>query len=273
MTCASTYRHASIPVDHAFSESWEPLLTAEQECQLADALALGDSTARDRLVAANLRLVVATARRFAGAGLEFEDLVAEGNLGLITAAQRFDPRHGTRFATYARHWIQQAIRSALTDRSRAIRLPSHVVTLLRRWKRAESGLARQASRGPCFDEVADRLGLSPGRRVLVARALGARTVDDGPTVPSGSRLEDLAGPAAGPGDELERAEASAVLRIRMARRLGERERRLLELRFGLDGGEPLTLRQAGERLGLTREWARKLEARAVAKLRAGHAAA
>jgi RNA polymerase primary sigma factor len=244
-TRPATARHAGAP----------GLLTAEQEHRLAAAVAAGDLAARDELVRRNLGLVRVIARSYAGRGLEPDDLVGEGTLGLIRAAVGFDPAFGTRFSTYAAHWIRQAIRAALTDTAAAIRLPAHMVNLMRRWHRAEAELGPGAG----FDEVADGLGLTAAQRAMVADALRSRRLggEAGGEVAGGERP---CGPA-------ERADEAAGLRERMPERLDDRERAILSLRFGLGGGEPLTLKQVGERLGYSREYVRKLEVRAVAKLR------
>ena len=149
-------------------------LSTQQEHELAARIANGDREARNRLVQANLGLVGTIAREFRGRGLAFEDLVAEGNLGLIRAAQDFDPRFGTRFSTYAAYWIKEAIRHALINTTSTIRLPAHMVGLLTKWRRAERALSREAGRAASFDEIASSLQLSEAQKTLVTRALDAR---------------------------------------------------------------------------------------------------
>ncbi len=248
-----------------------PLLTAAEERALAVGIAAGDAEARGRLIRSNLRLVVRIARDYQGRGLPLDDLVGEGNLGLIRAAQDFDPAFGTRFSTYAAHWIKQAIRHALTTTGATIRLPAHVVNLLHRWRRAERTLRRRLGRDPGFDEVADALGLTDSHRDLVARALQARRlVAEGPAhdqAPGAGVLAAGDDPAAG----LEAAEERRAVLGRLER-LDDRERTVIRLRFGLGGHDPLTLKEVGRRLGITREWARKLEQRAVRKLGDGEPA-
>ncbi|WP_435011999.1 sigma-70 family RNA polymerase sigma factor (plasmid) [Tundrisphaera lichenicola] len=264
MMCASPSPIARAP------RHWicpEALLSLDEERRIGAAAARGDSPARDRLVRANLRLVIVIARGFRDRGLDLDDLVGEGNLGLIRAAERFDPRFGVRFSTHARHWIREAICSALTNRSRAIRLPSHMVNLLRKWRRAEHGLILESGEAPRFDQVADRLGLTAAQRDMVRKALESRVAEEGHEGVTGGGLEEVCGPDEAPHGDLERDEMATGLRSRMAERLDERERELLSLRFGLEGGGPMSLQEAGGRLGVTREWARKLERRAVAKLR------
>src|SRR5262245_43332575 len=147
------------------------LLTADQETDLATAIERGDRDARSRLIQCNLRLVVKIARQFRGHGLSFDDLIGEGYLGLIRAAQDFDPKLPTRFSTYAAYWIKQAIRAALTNTGATIRLPAHMVGLLGKWKRAERELRREHGREPVFDEIAALLCLSAVQRDMVRHAL------------------------------------------------------------------------------------------------------
>jgi RNA polymerase primary sigma factor len=245
------------------------LLTAEQERSLAEAVARGDSHARDALVRSNLRLVHKIARDYAGRGLDLDDLAGEGNLGLIRAAEDFDPRFGVRFSTYASHWIKQAIRHALTNTTATIRLPAHMVTLLAKWRRAERTLTRELGQAPTFDQIAVRLGLTDVQRGMVEQAKQAGRVGLGGGDDEGWSPDEAGDHREGPGATVERSDEAQGLRARMAERLDERERAIIALRFGLDTGEPLTLKEVGLRLGFTREWVRKIERRAIAKLRAG----
>ena len=246
----------------------DALLTAAEEVELAAAIARGDRAARARMIRANLRLVVRIAREFWGRGLMLDDLIGEGNLGLIRAAEEFDPRFGTRFCTYAAYWIKESIRRALIDTTDTIRLPAHLVGLLTRWRRAERILGREAGRAPTFEEVGSYLGLSETQKSLVAQARQAQRIQPD------SVMADKAGrwsPAdsvdrrAGPEAVLEAVDEHAALRRRLDR-LGRRERAILELRYGLGGERPLTFKEIGGRLGLTREWVRKLAHRAVRRL-------
>lgn len=246
----------------------EALLTAAEERSLSEAIARGDEAARARMIQANLRLVVRIARDYQGRGLGLEDLVGEGNLGLIRAVKDYDPAFGTRFSTYAAYWIKQAIRHALMTTAATIRLPSHMVNLLNRWARAERGLRRDLGRDPSFDEVADALELTESHRDLVARALRSRRIvreggaDEG-EAPWAS--EEAADPHGSVESAFEHREEQAGILGRLDR-LDARERTVVSLRFGLGGDAPLTLKEVGRRLGITREWVRKIELRAVAKL-------
>jgi RNA polymerase primary sigma factor len=246
----------------------ESLLTAAEECALADAIARGDRDARTRMIQANLRLVVKIAREYLGRGMVFEDLIGEGNLGLIRASEEFDPRFGTRFSTYASFWIKQSIRHALINTTSTIRLPAHMVGLLSKWRRAERALCREYGQTPSFSDVAALLGLSETQKSLVARAWNARHV----------RLESSMAPDPGqwspveewdqyqPPEAMLEADDERLTLMRRMERLDPRERTILNLRYGLDGEVPLTLKEIGRRLGVTREWVRKIELRAVRKL-------
>ncbi|MGO9471436.1 MAG: RNA polymerase sigma factor RpoD/SigA [Isosphaeraceae bacterium] len=249
----------------------ESLLTAAEECALAHAIARGDRDARTRMIQANLRLVVKIAREYVGRGMVFEDLIGEGNLGLIRAAEEFEPRFGTRFSTYASYWIKQSIRHALINTTSTIRLPAHMVGLLSRWRRAERALCREQGQTPSFTDVAALLGLSETQKSLVARASRARQV----------RLESSMAPEPGqwsPAEEWDQCgQPEAILEadderltlLRSMERLDPRERSILNWRYGLEGEAPLTLKEIGRRLGITREWVRKIELRAVRKLEDG----
>jgi RNA polymerase primary sigma factor len=237
-----------------------PLLTADQERALAGRVAEGDEGARDDLVRANLRLVVTIARGYHGRGIDPEDLVSEGCVGLIAAAERFDPRFNTRFSTYAAWWIKHAIGVALGNTAAMIRLPMHAHKLLGKWRRTAGLLERTLGREPRFDEVADALDLPEGKRRIVGQALRTRRRAD-----SGGMPPEMAANPEEPLAESEAAEARDELRRRLER-LSPKERTVIRLRYGLGGGGPLTLKEAGRRIGCTREWVRKIEIRALGKL-------
>lgn len=251
----------------------EALLSASEELDLAAAISQGDSEARARLIRANLRLVIKIARGYTGRGLALEDLVGEGNLGLIRAAEGFDPRFGTRFSTYAAYWIRQSIGQALTNTAALIRLPAHVVVLLGKWKRVERRLRRELGHAPSAEKVKTELGLSAGQYALIERALRSQCLlhegsDESPlwTTEAAADSQDP------PGATLEADEERGSVQRRLAL-LDSRERIVLGLRFGLGGEEPQTLKEVGLRLGITREWVRKIELRALAKLEAEYLAA
>jgi RNA polymerase primary sigma factor len=244
------------------------LLTAAEERVLAEAIARGDKNARRRMIEANLRLVVKIARDYVGRGIALDDLIGEGNLGLIRAAEEFDPRFGTRFSTYASYWIKQAIRHALINTTTTIRLPAHMVGLLTRWRRAERALGRELRRTPSFEEIATSLGLSEAQKTLVSRAQQARQLKlESAMTGEANRWspEESVDRREAPESALEADDDRALLLSRLDR-LDDRERVILSLRYGLEGALPMTLKEIGRQLGVTREWVRKIELRAVRKL-------
>ncbi len=248
----------------------DALLSAAEEVSLALAIARGDTDARARMIRANLRLVVKIARDYVGRGLSLDDLIGEGNLGLIRASSEYNPAFGTRFSTYASYWIKQAIRHAFTNTTAAIRLPAHMVGLLTKWRRAERALAKEFGREPTEEQVAVQLGLTDAQVEMVRRARQAGRL----RFESGlSGDHDRWSPDDSPdGREAPDASIEANDERRQALRrlewLDPRERSILVMRFGLDGADPMTLKEVGGRLGVTREWVRKIELRAIAKLNA-----
>jgi len=244
------------------------LLSAEEERELAAAIAVGDDDARTRMIGANLRLVVRIARDYLGRGLVLDDLIGEGNLGLIRAVEEFDPRFGTRFSTYASYWIKQSIRHALINTTATIRLPAHMVGLLTRWRRAERVLTRDLGRTPTFDELAEQLDLTETQKGLVAKARRANQLKLESGVGDDEEYwspDDSIDPAVGPTTALESSDERSDL-LRRLDCLDDRERLVVRLRYGLEGATPLTLKEIGAKLGITREWVRKIELRAVTKL-------
>jgi RNA polymerase primary sigma factor len=250
-----------------------PLLTPAEERALARRIAEGDPEARDHLVRANLLLVVRIAGDYRGRGLDFDDLVAQGNLGLIRATETFDPDVGVRFSTYAAPWIKQLIRSHVLDRGTFVRLPSYAVTLLAKWRRASETLAAQLGREPGPEEVARALGLSGKKLRIALEAIEADHLarhqeefgEEGGSrpelIPADERTE-------APEDALVREEERSAL-LACVDRLGGREATILRLRFGLGSVEPLTLQAIGTRLGLTKERVRQLERKALSAVAAG----
>jgi RNA polymerase primary sigma factor len=264
-------RRARSPFDSYLLEiDRTPLLTAAEERELADRIAAGDPAARDRLVRANLRLVVCVARQYVGKGLAMEDLVAEGNMGLMRAAEGFDPTAGTRFATYATYWIRQSIRRSLSRDGNSVRLPQYMATLVGKWHQTAALLVRELGRAPTEEEVAARLALRPKQTRAVRKALRALASGraGGEAEDGGSVIEELvADRAACPSDAISRAEQLREA-LDSLDDLSEREATILRMRFGLDGTEPVTLNEVGRRMGYTRERVRQIERDALAKLRA-----
>jgi RNA polymerase primary sigma factor len=249
------------------------LLSAEEESTLAEAIARGDSDARTRMIRANLRLVVKIARDYVGRGLVLDDLIGEGNLGLIRAAEEFDPAFGTRFSTYASYWIKQAIRHALTNTTATIRLPAHMVGIITKWRRAERALARELGQAPTEDQIAVQLGLTDAQIELVRRARRASRLqfESGHGSDGGSWSPDeSADEREAPVLTIDAADERTHL-LRRLDRLNERERMIVNLRYGLEGNDPMTLKDVGRLMGVTREWVRKIELRAVQKMEADEA--
>ena len=252
-----------------------PLLTAAQERELARALRSGDAGARAALVASNLRLVVSIARQFVRRGLTMQDLVGEGNLGLIRAADKFDPEAGYRFSTYATWWIMQSIRLALRSQVRVVRIPNHTLDRLALRLRTRTRLLETLGREPSEAELCLALGLggAAARRMLDSVETAGRRVASLSTAPSEedtASLGDLIADErlAAPGEALDAHEEVRRM-LSLIGVLDTRRREVLALRFGMTGGEPLTLDEIGRRLGLTRERVRQLEQQALDWLRLG----
>jgi RNA polymerase primary sigma factor len=246
-----------------------PLLSADAERQLARRVADGDWDARNHIVQANLRLVVRLASGYTGKGLPLEDLVAEGNLGLIRAAELFDPSRGVRFSTYAGHWVRQSMRRALSNTSRTIRLPSYMLDLLARWHRAAVALREKLGRVPSDEEIAIRLGLV-GKRLRVVREAALAGVATASEVPPGETepLSQLAWPShIGPGEQLERLEEMEQT-LCLLGRMDTTKAAVLRLRFGLGGEEPKSRGEVGGLLRLSRVRVRQIELDGLRELRA-----
>jgi len=247
------------------------LLKPEQEIALAKRIQSGDAAAREHMIRANLRLVVKIAREYEDFGLPLLDLINEGNIGLMHAVERFDPAKGAKLSTYAAWWIKQSIRRALSNQSKSIRLPIHVVQELARMKKAENRLETELGRSPSDGELAAELeaSLEDIQRWREAAAIGATSLD-APlgNDPDSNRIADVVADdnAVMPWSEVA-AETDAELVRELVTTLNAREQTILRRRFALDGGEPETLETIGESFGLTRERIRQLEAAALKKLR------
>ena len=248
-----------------------PLLTPDQEVQLAKRIQAGDDSAREHMIKANLRLVVKIAREYEDFGLPLLDLINEGNIGLMRAVERFDPTKGAKLSTYAAWWIKQSIKRALSNQSKSIRLPIHVVQELARMKKAEARLEAELGRLPTDAELAAELAceVEDIKRWKEAAAIGATSLD----APLGSdadssRVADVIADdnAVMPWSGVQE-ETDAELVRELVMTLNGREQMILRRRFALDGGEPETLENIGADFGLTRERIRQLEAAALKKLR------
>jgi RNA polymerase primary sigma factor len=246
------------------------LLTKEQEGDLARRIREGDQAALDHLVNANLRFVVTVAKRFRDRGLSFMDLIAEGNLGLITAARRFDERRDFRFVTYAVWWIRQAIQSALQDQTRTVRLPANRAREAMQMVRAERALEQQGGGGVRDDDLAAAVGLDPAKAAAIRAAARPLLPLDQPLNEQGGTLEEvLADPDAATASEImAEAEVSRELRAALAE-LDPREREIVVRYYGLGARTAESLETIGESLHLSRERVRQLRNRAFARMRAG----
>ena len=247
------------------------LLTAEEEKELAFRIAEGDMAARDRMVRANLRLVVNIARGYTGKGLPLQDLIEEGNLGVLRAVEGFDPTMDTRFSTYASYWIKQSIKRALVNCAKTIRIPAYMVELLSKWRKATALLSDRLNRTPTAEEVAAELGLPKKKLGIVKKAIQLyNTTPQSDDDENGWSISEMVADErmVGPDEELLNSD-NVVHVYRMLDEMDEREASILKMRFGLDGEEPRTLKEIGETLGLTRERVRQLEHEALKRLNKG----
>lgn len=245
-----------------------PLLTPDEERLLADRVQAGDPVARDHMIRANLRFVVKVAQTYNGMGLPLLDLIAEGNIGLMKAVERFDAGAGNRFSTYACHWIKQAVKRALANQTRSIRLPIQIVDKVAKIRKIGAMLATALGREPTDEEVADELGI-PQRKVAALRRVSQPTVSLSATQgESGEELGQLVADAsaASPVDQAADHEMEGRLAQALAW-LSERERHIVGRRFGLTGEEPASLEALGAEYGLSRERIRQIEVRALKRLR------
>jgi len=249
-----------------------PLLSAQEERELAERVAGGDPYAREHMVKANLRLVVNIARGYLGKGLSLEDLIEEGNLGLMRAVEGFDGMMDTRFSTYASYWIKQSIRRAVMNNGKPIRLPAYMVNLLSKWNRATVILADRLGRAPTPDEVGKALRLSKKKIGIVAKAIKVNNLIPHPEggEDDGTVLDNVLTDERSKAPEDLMIEADDLDRIfGRLDKLEDREAAVIRMRFGLDPFPPMTLREVGENLGLTRERVRQLENQALQKLMHG----
>ena len=257
------------PLETYLSEINEtPLLSADEEKQLALRIEDGDSEARDHMVRANLRLVVNIARSYTGKGLGLQDLIAEGNLGLMRAVEGFDPSMNTRFSTYASYWIKQSIKRAVINTGKTIRIPAYMNELLIKWRRATAKLQDELGRTPTQEEIAASLKLPKKKLAIIRKAIRIYNAtpqtddeDSGRSIDETLMDDNALTPETNIVREDDLQQVMALLG-----KMDKREAAVLRMRFGLDEEEPKTLKEIGERLGLTRERVRQIESEALEKL-------
>jgi RNA polymerase primary sigma factor len=245
------------------------LLTAAEEVQLAKRIEKGDMTAKSRLVEANLRLVVSIAKKYVGRGMLFLDLIQEGNLGLIRAVEKFDYKKGYKFSTYATWWIRQAITRAIADQARTIRIPVHMVETINKLIRVQRQLLQKLGREPVAEEIAEHMEFTPDKvREIMKISQEPVSLE----TPIGEEEDSHLGDFIEDSEVEAPADAASFTMLQdqlnlVLSSLNERERKVIQLRFGLQDGHPRTLEEVGREFGVTRERIRQIESKTLSKLR------